>query len=105
VLPRVAVLGTVRRVARRLLRSIGAGPGLEIRKPLVVRLPHEAVARLDDEGTACRLYAGILEELAERYTGRDATVRHSACMAEGAAVCEWVLAESGEDSRVRSKGR
>jgi predicted hydrocarbon binding protein len=91
VLPRALVLGTVRRVTRRLLRSIGADRKVEVRKPLVVRLEHADIARLDDAGTACRVYTGLIEELTELYTGSDATVDHTGCMARGDAACEWTL--------------
>jgi predicted hydrocarbon binding protein len=99
VLPRVAILGTVRRVTRRLLRSIGADRRVEVRKPLVVRLNHPDVANLDEFGTACRMYTGLFEELTERYTGADATVEHTACMARGDATCEWTLAPPPGKSR------
>lgn len=91
VLPRAAILGTVRRVTRRLLRSIGADRRVEVKKPLVVRLDHDDVARLDELGTACRMYTGLLEELTELYTGADATVEHTGCIALGAPACEWTL--------------
>lgn len=92
VLPRVAILGTVRRVCRRLLRSIGSDRRIDVRKPLIVRIDHAEIATLDGDGTACRVYTGLFEELTELYTGADATVEHTACMAKGAPACEWTLA-------------
>jgi predicted hydrocarbon binding protein len=91
VMPRGVVLGTVRRVTRRLLRAIGTESAVELRKPFTVRIPHGEIARLDEAGTACRLYTGLFEELTELYTGSDARVTHSSCMATGAPACEWTL--------------
>lgn len=90
--PRLA-LRSARRAAIRLFRQIAGNGRLQIhRRPLVVRIAGSLTARADPGGAACALYAGVLTELMERYTGRGYLPEHPACEARGGEACEWTAA-------------
>jgi bacteriochlorophyll 4-vinyl reductase len=89
-LPPSIAIRSARRAALRLFRQISGNGRLQVpRRPLGVRIAGSLTARADPGGAACALYAGVLTELMERYTGRDYRPEHSVCEARGAEVCEW----------------
>jgi hypothetical protein len=87
-IPRAIVFASVRRAARRLLRTIAGGGAVRVTgKPLAVRIDGAPTGQM--ETWACQLYTGALEELIELYTGSVQRVGHVTCEARGEATCEW----------------
>jgi predicted hydrocarbon binding protein len=91
--PKAVVLSALRRIVRRSFRAATGSDSVDVSKPLVVRVPQSDVAGLDEIGTACRLFAGMFEELVHLYTRKPAQVTHSACMSLAHPACEWRLVE------------
>jgi hypothetical protein len=81
---------SARRAAIRALRAIHASERIEADKPYTIRL-HDAITARLQEGPACTMIVGLLEEQLLLYTGRPARVAQSSCAAYGDAVCEWTL--------------
>lgn len=93
VLPRRVAAKAARRSARRLLRRIAVGGEPRMSgPPLTVRLPRAISVTDEATGTGCALVTGLLEELAELYTGARTPVQHRRCTARGHPVCEWAVA-------------
>jgi predicted hydrocarbon binding protein len=93
-LPRAASLAVIRRASMRLFRAISGEERVENHgRPLALRLEQPELARLDAVGTSCRLYTGVLEEMALLYGRRPVAVVHSQCMALGHHYCEWRIEE------------
>lgn len=93
-LPRRMASAAARRAASRLLRRVaGTGDRNVAGPPLTVRIDDAVTASADASGKACALVTGLLEELANLYTGDRISVRHRACSARGDAACEWVAEE------------
>jgi predicted hydrocarbon binding protein len=92
-MPRAIVLKRLRRIVGRSFRAATGDDEVDVGRPLVVRVRQQELATLDEIGTACRLYAGLLEELAHLYTRRSQPVSHSACMSMAQPHCEWILVE------------
>lgn len=92
-LPPALALRSARRASLRLFRGIvGDGRLHASRRQVAIRISGSLTARADPGGAACALYAGVLAELLERYTGRDYLPDHSVCEARGAEACEWTAA-------------
>jgi predicted hydrocarbon binding protein len=88
-MPRRIVFVALRGIVRRTFRSATGADSIDVAKPLSVTLHHSDVARLDNIGTACRLFGGMLEEIVHLYTRKPLPVSHAACMGLGHADCAW----------------
>jgi predicted hydrocarbon binding protein len=91
-MPRSIALGSAARAVRRLLRELVGDGIVELRrKPLEVRIRLNLTARSDPSGSACAFFTGALEELLQRYTGRQYHVLHENCESSGMDICEWTV--------------
>ena len=92
-LPTSLALHSARRASLRVFRQIAGNGRLQAsRRQVGIRISGSLTARADPGGAACALYAGVLSELMERYTGRGYRPEHPACEARGAEMCEWTAA-------------
>lgn len=83
-----------RRAALRVMRRVAGGSRVELAgKPLVARISDSFTAEADPNGTACALYAGIVEETLVLYNHPRPDVLHSRCSARGDFCCEWKLTD------------
>jgi hypothetical protein len=82
---------SARRAAVRTLRGLRVGTRVVADKPYTIRV-HDAVTTRLEEGRACSLLAGLLEEQLLLYTGHTRRVTHASCAGLGDEVCEWTLA-------------
>lgn len=90
ILPTALSLRSAVKAARRIFRRVAGSARFTVeRSPMVVRLEGSLTARADPGGAACALYAGILSELMQQYTGREHGVEHARCETRGAEACEW----------------
>jgi predicted hydrocarbon binding protein len=94
ILPRTARLLAARRAARGLIGSILGGAAVEVQKPLTVRTRATALATLDEDGSACAIVTGLLEELLTLWVGGGDAVAMTACASRGADSCEWSMVEA-----------
>jgi hypothetical protein len=92
-LPQAARLLAARRAARRLLRTVTGDSKIVFRKPFSVRLALPAFATLDDDGTACAIISGILDEVLVLWAARQEGVTMVLCVSRGDDACEWSLQE------------
>ncbi len=82
--------GSAARVGRRLLRALSGGGMVESHaRPFRVVFIDSPLATLDELGTGCSLYTGVLETVLRGYSGRDARLVHEACRGRGGEVCAW----------------
>lgn len=94
VLPRGPLFASLRRVTRRLFRALTGDDALDVLPaPLIVRLRDPRLAQLDEIGTACRLYSGVLEEMIRLYGRKSLPIEHERCRALGHEYCEWRVAD------------
>jgi bacteriochlorophyll 4-vinyl reductase len=95
-LPPSLALRSARRASLRVFRQIAGNGRLQVpRRQVGMRISGSLTARADPGGAACALYAGVLTELMERYTGRGYLLEHPACEARGAQACEWTAVTAG----------
>ena len=76
-----------------MLRGVAGGAAEVGGRPLVVRMQRCLTAEAGGAGLACVLYAGAIEELVGRFTGRRPRVLHDRCAARGDGWCEWRAGE------------
>ena len=82
-----------RRAARSLLRPISTAAGrFRVERPLRVGSPAPITAAADEDGLACALVTGALEELASVYLGGTPRITHDRCVTRGDDACEWGVA-------------
>lgn len=86
-------LAAARRRVISALRNLRAGERIDGGKPFAIRVWQSTTARLEENGTACIMLTGLIEEQVLLATGKPRRVRHNACLARGDAQCEWELAE------------
>ncbi len=93
VLPSGLLLGSWRRSARSLLRQMVGTVAIEVgsRPAAAARLRPNPLAMLEPTGTACALYASVLERLAELYTDASPYAVETRCCATGEDCCEWTI--------------
>lgn len=92
VLPSGLLLGSWRRSARNLLRQMAGTVTIEVSsRPAVARLRPNPLALLEPSGTACALYASVLERLAELYIDSSPYAVETRCCATGEDCCEWTI--------------
>jgi hypothetical protein len=89
--PARLALRTARRAAARALRRLRAGSRVDAAKPFTITVADCVTTRIDDSGSGCALFTGMIEEHLLFYTGRTMRVLHASCASEGGSVCEWVL--------------
>jgi hypothetical protein len=87
--PARLALRSARRAAVRVLRRLHAGSRIDAAKPFTVTVTDCVTARLEDSGSGCALFTGVMEEQLLFYTGNTVRVTHSACMVNGGDICEW----------------
>lgn len=93
-LPRPLARAALVRRARHFARRIAAGAEPVVLKgPVRLQLRRSITAEVDPGGVACRLYAGALQALADRYLRAGVTVEHARCEARGEETCEWTVLE------------
>jgi hypothetical protein len=90
--PTRLALRSARRAAVRALRDLQAGSRVEGTRPFTLRVDDPVTTRLQ-EGIACTLFTGLLEEQVRLYTGTSHAVSHRLCAAHGYDVCEWGINE------------
>jgi predicted hydrocarbon binding protein len=86
-------MGAARRRVINALRQLRAGDRVDADKPFAIRVEQSTTSRLEENGTACIMLTGLIEEQLLLATGKPRRVRHSNCRARGAAHCDWELAE------------
>jgi predicted hydrocarbon binding protein len=91
--PARLALRTARRASARALRRLQAGTRIEASKPFTLSISDCITARIEDSGSGCALFTGMLEEHLLFYTGRTHRVAHARCLTNGAPTCDWELAE------------
>jgi predicted hydrocarbon binding protein len=91
--PNVLGLRSARGAAVSALRSLKASDSISAAKPFTINVDDSITTRIEEGGTACTLFTGMLEEQLLLYTGRPHRVSHSDCLANGARHCEWTLVE------------
>ncbi|MEJ2502736.1 MAG: hypothetical protein P8177_05370 [Gemmatimonadota bacterium] len=78
------------RSLRRLMRRLGGGVPIRVRRsPVSVEAHNPVTARADRLGIACVLYAASIEEAYQHATGRRPRVEHPHCVARGDETCIW----------------
>jgi hypothetical protein len=92
--PARLALRSARRAAVRVLRALHAGATVEGMKPLSITVSECITARIEDSGSACTLFTGMIEEQLLLHTGNSRRVLHDHCMVRGDDVCRWTLPEN-----------
>jgi predicted hydrocarbon binding protein len=93
-MPRFARMASARRTARQLLRTLTSSATVEVRKPFHVRMVVPAIAHLDEIGSGCAVFTGVLDEMLVLWADAREGVSHTACMAHGHDACEWSMRNS-----------
>lgn len=89
-LPTGVRMRRARIAAERLFRKLNGTAWLEVSgRPPMVRMVGSMTVRADPGGAACAVFAGVLQELLEEYTGKPHPVAHPVCEARGGGACEW----------------
>lgn len=92
-LPAPLVLAAARRSVHRLLvRLLGRDQVEPVERPLTARLQNPFATEVED-GTACVLFASVIEEMVRLYTRTQRAVVHTRCVVRGDDACEWSLVE------------
>jgi predicted hydrocarbon binding protein len=84
-------LPNARRASLRALRGLQAGDTMNAAKPYTITVHNATTARLEENGTACILLTGLIEEQLLLATNKPRRVRHTCCSARGDSHCEWSL--------------
>jgi hypothetical protein len=88
--PARLAIRAARRAAVRTLRALRVGTRIDADKPYTIRVYDGVTTRLQ-EGQACTMLLGMLEEQLLLYTGHARRVAHTTCAGRGDDVCEWTL--------------
>jgi hypothetical protein len=94
--PNLLGLRAARRAALHALRSIHAGEAVNTGKPFSILVRESLTHQIEADGAACLLFTGLIEEVLLLSTGIAHRVGHTECVANGALVCEWSLADAAE---------
>jgi predicted hydrocarbon binding protein len=82
---------------RKAFKLMNAGTPVVIsRKPLHVRIEQCLTMRIADNGSACPLVTGLIQEELRLYTGKPVTVTQWSCAQTSGSHCEWMAIPSAD---------
>lgn len=90
-MPRRARMATARRATQRVLRRLAGPATLKVSGGLTVEMRESLGTLRGEGGTACVLYAAIIEETVFRVTGQRPDVQETRCATRGAVSCVWTI--------------
>lgn len=91
-LPRRLRMKIARGATRQVLRRLAGPAALKVSGGLSVELQESLATLRGEAGTACVLYAAVIEETVFRVTGQRPEVEETRCAAQGAVSCVWTIA-------------
>ncbi|HKJ93133.1 MAG TPA: hypothetical protein VJ957_08195 [Longimicrobiales bacterium] len=90
-LPRRMRMAVARRATRRVLRRLAGPATLKVSGGLTVEMRESLGTLRGESGTACVLYAAVIEETVARVTRKRPDVRETRCATRGAVSCVWTI--------------
>jgi predicted hydrocarbon binding protein len=90
-LPRRVRMAAARRATQRVLRRLSGPATLKVTGSLSVEMRESLGTVRGEAGTACVLYAAVIEETVFRVTGKRPEVNETRCATRGAVSCVWTI--------------